>query len=32
MGKLTWAALGRIWEGQYGVTPEEAYQEKNMPN
>ena len=24
MGKLTWAALGRIWKGQYSVTPEEA--------
>tara|TARA_Y100000031_G_C8111615_1_gene333765 strand:+ start:500 stop:823 length:324 start_codon:yes stop_codon:yes gene_type:complete len=21
---VTWAALGRIWEGQYSVTPEEA--------
>ena len=24
MGKLTWTGLGRIWEGQYLVTPEEA--------
>ena len=24
MGKLTWTGLGRIWEGQYLVTPKEA--------